>query len=274
MWNLADEEAFTYYCEYLLNSMKENGVTVYRQDFNFAPLGYWQNADRDFYDGRTGICENHYVTNLYRYLDYLTENIDGLIIDNCASGGKRLDLEMAFRSIPFWRSDYNCAVHYNLFEATQSQTYGLSFWLPISGTALNMQSEYSSRSAVMPLMLMDFYANTHPDFSFHKEQRELMAGRYYPLDFGSFDKNKMHAMQYSTDDGLAGTALIYKRPDVAKTEYTVKLNGLAPAKTYNIYDIDTPETVYTVTGEELMNKGLSISLPDGEKAIFLMYNAK
>lgn len=274
MWNLADEEAFTYYCEYLLNSMKENGVTVYRQDFNFAPLGYWQNADRDFYDGRTGICENHYVTNLYRYLDYLTENIDGLIIDNCASGGKRLDLEMAFRSIPFWRSDYNCAVHYNLFEATQSQTYGLSFWLPISGTALNMQSEYSSRSAVMPLMLMDFYANTHPDFSLHKEQRELMAGRYYPLDFGSSDKNKMHAMQYSTDDGLAGTALIYKRPDVAKTEYTVKLNGLAPAKTYNIYDIDTPETVYTVTGEELMNKGLSISLPDGEKAIFLMYNAK
>ncbi len=274
MWNLANEEAFTYYCEYLLNSMKENGVTVYRQDFNFAPLGYWQNADRDFYDGRTGICENHYVTNLYRYLDYLTENIDGLIIDNCASGGKRLDLEMAFRSIPFWRSDYNCAVHYNLFEATQSQTYGLSFWLPISGTALNMQSEYSSRSAVMPLMLMDFYANTHPDFSFHKEQRELMTGRYYPLDFGSFDKNKMHAMQYSTDDGLAGTALIYKRPDVAKTEYTVKLNGLAPAKTYSIYDIDTPETVYTVTGEELMNKGLSISLPDGEKAIFLMYNAK
>lgn len=274
MWNLADEDALTYYCEYLVNSMKENGVTIYRQDFNFAPLEYWQNADRDFYDGRTGICENHYVTNLYRFLDYLTANIDGLIIDNCASGGKRLDLEMAFRSIPFWRSDYNCAVHYNLFEATQSQTYGLSFWLPVSGTALNMQSEYSSRSAVMPLMLMDFFANTHPDFSFYKEQRELMTGRYYPIDFGSFDKNKMHAMQYTTDDGLAGTALIYKRPEVTKTEYTVKLNGLVPSKTYSIYDIDTPETVYTLTGEELMNEGFTIPLPDGEKAIFLMYNAQ
>ena len=274
MWNLADEDALTYYCEYLVNSMKENGVTIYRQDFNFAPLEYWQNADRDFYDGRTGICENHYVTNLYRFLDYLTANIDGLIIDNCASGGKRLDLEMTFRSIPFWRSDYNCAVHYNLFEATQSQTYGLSFWLPISGTALNMQSEYSSRSAVIPLMLMDFFSNTHPDFSFYKEQRELMTGRYYPIDFGSYDKDKMHAMQYTTDDGLAGTALIYKRPEVTKTEYTVKLNGLVPEKTYNIYDIDTPETVHTVTGEELMNEGLTISLPDGEKAIFLMYNAQ
>ena len=274
MWNLANEEAFNYYCEYLLNSMKENGITVYRQDFNFAPLGYWQNADKEFYDGRTGICENHYVTNLYRFLDYLTENIDGLIIDNCASGGKRLDLEMTFRSIPFWRSDYNCSFHYNLFEATQSHTYGISFWLPISGSSLYMINEYSSRSAAMPLMLMDFFSNTHPDFSFCKEQREMMAGRYYPLDFGSFDKDEMHAMQYSTHDGLAGTALIYKRSEVTDKEYNIKFNGLVPSKTYNVYDIDNPEKIHTVTGEELMNEGLTINLPDGEKAIFLMYNAQ
>lgn len=274
MWNLANEEAFEYYCEYLLNSMKENGVTIYRQDFNFAPLEYWQNADKDFYDGRTGICENHYVTNLYRFLDYLTANIDGLIIDNCASGGKRLDLEMTFRSIPFWRSDYNCAVHYDLFEATQSQTYGISFWLPISGTALNMQSEYSARSAVMPLILMDFYAHTVPHYNLCTEQREFMTGNYYPLDFGSFDNNKMHAMQYSTEDGLAGTALVYKRPEVIASEYTVKLNGLVPEKTYSIYDIDAPETPYTLTGEKLMSEGLTLTLPEGEKAIILMYNAQ
>lgn len=274
MWNLADEDAFNYYCDYLLNSMKENGVTVYRQDFNFAPLEYWQKADEKFYDGRTGICENHYVTNLYRFLDYLTANIDGLIIDNCASGGKRLDLEMTFRSIPFWRSDYNCAVHYNLFEATQSQTYGLSFWLPMSGTALNMQSEYSARSAVMPMMLMDFFANTHPDFSFFKEQRKYMTGRYYPLDFGSFDKNKMLVMQYSSDDGLSGTALIYKRAEVTNERYTVRFNGLVPGKEYSIYDIDNPDKTYVMTGEALMRAGFSIPLPDGEKAIFLMYNAE
>lgn len=274
MWNLADEEAFDYYSKYLLNSLKENGVTIYRQDFNFAPLEYWQNADKNFYDGRTGICENHYVTNLYRFLDYLCENIDGLIIDNCASGGKRLDLEMTYRSIPFWRSDYNCAVHYDLFEATQSQTYGISFWLPISGTAHNMQSEYSSRSAVIPLMLMDFYANTHPDFNLHQEQREMMGGNYYPLDFGSYDKGKMLSMQYSAEDGLSGTVLIYKRADVNKSEYTVKLNGLVPSQTYSIYDIDSPEKVYDITGEKLMSEGFTLTLPEGEKAIFLMYNAK
>lgn len=274
MWNLANEEAFDFYCEYLLNSMKENGVTVYRQDFNFAPLEYWQKADKEFYDGRTGICENHYVTNLYRFLDHLCENIDGLIIDNCASGGKRLDLEMAFRSIPFWRSDYNCAVHSDLFEATQSQTYGISFWLPISGTALNMTSEYSVRSGVMPLMLMDFYAHTVPHYNLCKDQRAFMTGNYYPLDFGSFDKDKMHAMQYLSEDALSGTAFVYKRVNVKDSEYTVTLNGLVPSETYNVYDIDSPENVYTLTGEELMTDGITLTLPEGEKAIILMYNAQ
>ncbi len=274
MWNLANEEAFDYYCKYLLNSMKENGVTVYRQDFNFAPLDYWQKADEEYYGGRTGICENHYVTNLYRYLDYISENIDGLIIDNCASGGKRLDLEMTYRSIPFWRSDYNCDYHTDLFEATQSHTYGISFWLPINGSALYMKDEYSSRSDIMSLMLMDFYSHQNPDFAYYHEQRELMTGKYYPLDFGSFDKDKMHAMQYSSEDALAGTAFIYKRADVNDTEYTVKLNGLIVSQTYSVYDIDYPEKIYTLTGEELMNEGITLTLPEGEKAIILMYNAQ
>ncbi len=274
MWNLANEEAFDYYCSYLLNSMKENGVTVYRQDFNFSPFKYWKKADKVFYDGRKGICENHYVTNLYRYLDYLSENIDGLIIDNCASGGKRLDLEMTYRSIPFWRSDYNCSYHPDLFEATQSHTYGISFWLPITGSALYMADEYAARSDIMPLMLMDFFSHTHPEFSYHMAQRELMAGKYYPIEFGSTYKDRMHAMQFSTDDASAGTVLIYKRENVESDEYNVKLNGLVYGAVYDVYDVDFPDVIYTLTGSQLMNEGLNIDLPEGKKAIILMFSAK
>ena len=137
-----------------------------------------------------------------------------------------------------------------------------------------MMNEYSARSDIMPLMLMDFYAHKNPDFGFYHEQRELMAGNYYPLDFGSFDKNKMLSMQFAADDALSGTVLVYKRSAVNDKEYTVKLNGLFSDKTYNVYDIDTPDTLYTLTGEELMTKGLTIELPDGEKAIILMYSVK
>ena len=271
MWNLADEEAFKYYADYILDSLKENGVTIYRQDFNFAPLKYWQKADNEYYDGRTGICENHYVTNEYKYLDYLTENVPGLIIDNCASGGKRLDLEMAYRSIAFWRSDYNCAYHPDLFEATQSQTYGISFWLPITGANLYMIDEYTCRSAIMPLMLMDFFSHQNEEFEYYNEQRAQMGERYYPLEFGSFDKDRMLAMQYSTDDASSGMALIYKRANVKDTEYTLYLNGLHTATKYKLYDIDNPEKVYTMEGIELMNYGLTLPLPEGEKAMIIMF---
>ncbi len=274
MWNLANEEAFKYYCDYLLNSMKENGVTIYRQDFNFPPLKYWQQADTEYYGGRTGICENHYVTNLYRYLDYLTENIDGLIIDNCASGGKRLDLEMTYRSIAFWRSDYNCSYHPDLFDATQSQTYGISFWLPVTGANLYMIDEYSARSAIMPLMLMDFYSHQNPEFGLYKEQRALMGGNYYPIDFGSFDNDQMHAMEFINQDATEGAVLIYKRANVKDTEYTVRFNGLKTGLDYKVYDIDNPENVYTEKGIKLMNYGLNISLPEGQKAIILMFSAE
>ena len=274
MWNLADEDAFKYYCDYLLKSLKENGVTIYRQDFNFAPLKYWQKADNEFYDGRTGICENHYVTNEYKYLDYLTENVDGLIIDNCASGGKRLDLEMAYRSIAFWRSDYNCAYHPDLFEATQSQTYGVSFWLPITGANLYMIDEYTCRSAIMPLMLMDFFSHQNEEFEYYNEQRAQMGERYYPLEFGSFDKDKMMAMQFSTEDASSGMALIYKRANVKDTEYTLYLNGLHTATKYKLYDIDNPDKVYTMEGIELMNYGLTLPLPEGEKAMIIMFEAE
>ena len=274
MWNLANEDAFEYYCDYLLKSMKENGVTIYRQDFNFAPLKFWQKADAEYYDGRTGICENHYVTNLYKYLDYLTENIDGLIIDNCASGGKRLDLEMTYRSIAFWRSDYNCAYHPDLFDATQSMTYGISFWLPITGANLYMSDEYAARSAIMPLVLMDFYSHQHPEYSLNLEQRALMGGNYYPLDFGSFDNDKIHAMEFVNEKATAGTVLIYKRTNVKDTEYTIYFNGLKTATNYKIYDIDNPEKFYTEEGIHLMNYGLTIPLPEGQKAIVLMFEAE
>ncbi len=273
MWNLANEEAFKYYCDYLLKSMKENGVTIYRQDFNFAPLKYWQKADAEYYDGRTGICENHYVTNLYKFLDYLTENIDGLIIDNCASGGKRLDLEMTYRSIAFWRSDYNCAYHPDLFDATQSMTYGISFWLPITGANLYMSDEYAARSAIMPLVLMDFFSHQHPEYSLHNEQRALMGGNYYPLDFGSFDNDKLHTMEFISRDAKEGVALIYKRANVKDTEYTLILNGLHTATNYKLYDIDNPEKVYTMSGIDLMQEGLTIPLPEGQKAIIIMFEA-
>jgi len=274
LYNFANDDAVDYLCELIASSLEENGVSLYRQDFNIAPADFWEKADKEFYDGRKGICENHYITNEYRYLDYLTDNVDGLIIDNCAAGGRRLDLEMTRRSVPVWRSDYNCAPHDDILEATQAQTYGLSFWLPLSGTVQYNYDEYSARSSIMPMTVETFGTIYSEYFSVYKEQRKMMSDNFYPLEWGGYDDSRILAMQYSSEDALKGTAFVYKRENVKDTEYTLCLNGLMKDKEYKVYSIDEPENVYTMTGEKLMSDGVKLSLPEGKKAFIIMFEAK
>lgn len=272
MWNMGDPDACEFLCKYISDSLVANGVTMYRQDFNFTPLKYWEKADKNFYDGRTGICENHYVTNLYKYLDCLLDTVDGLVIDNCASGGKRLDIEMTRRSLPLWRSDYNCGnadgtVKDDVLEATQAMTYGLSCWLPYSGTNRYFHSEYASRTAI--LTHQSVYEPDTAEYSKYDDCSHFMTENYYPLTYGGLETDKFLAMQFGNGD--KGTAIIYKRENVKSKYYTLKLNGLNPDSDYELYDIDKEDTIYTLKGAELMSDGLELTINDTPKAVVIIY---
>ncbi len=274
MFNLAEDGATDYLIEYISDFLIENKISIYRQDFNFSPDVFWAQADKVYYGGRKGITENHYVTNLYRYLDGLCEKVDGLIIDNCASGGRRLDLELVRRSVPVWRSDYNCNPHEDILEATQAQTFGISFWLPLSGTVFYSESEYAARSSIMPLGLETFGTVHGEHYGEYINQRKMMNGYYYPLSAGGYFADRMLAMQYSDYSAQSGMALVYKRADITDSEYTVKLNGLKSDTVYSVYDYDKPGTVYEMTGSELMTNGITLTLPEGEKAFIIMFNSQ
>ena len=45
-----------------------------------------------------------HVAGLYEFLDALLAARPHLLVDNCAGGGRRMDLEMLKRSVTFWRS--------------------------------------------------------------------------------------------------------------------------------------------------------------------------
>ena len=269
IWNLADDDACDYLADYITKSLKDNGVSVYRQDFNFEPLTYWHQLDESAYDGRTGICENKYVTNLYKYLDALRKNVSGLVIDNCASGGRRLDLEMMRRSVPLWRSDYNCDRPDDIVEATQSMSYGISFWLPISGTVFYPDTEYSARSSIYPCYSFDINSPFVGDYN---KQRALLYENYYPLAYGGVDTEKILAMQFGNDE--KGEALIYKRADVEESSFIFKPCGLSSDVMYELYDIDDADSKYEALGRDLMQNGMEFELPEGEKALIIMYGVR
>jgi len=126
----------------LSNRIREFGMDVYRNDFNIDPLDFWRSADAP---DRQGITEIRYVEGHYALWDELRARHPGLWIDNCASGGRRIDLETLMRSVPLWRSDTGCAPGHADWD--QVQTIGLNQYLPLLTSCAWEPKAYILRSA-------------------------------------------------------------------------------------------------------------------------------
>ncbi len=123
LFDYGNPEARKWMTGYIGKFIHDQGIDVYRQDFASFPMEKWKAADTD---DRTGISENRYVVGYLAYLDGIFQQNPGLMMDICAAGGKRLDLEHLRRAVPMWRSDF-------ILDPTgmQSQTYGISSWIPV-----------------------------------------------------------------------------------------------------------------------------------------------
>lgn len=86
--------------------IEENALDWLRIDFNISPLGPWRENDAP---DRRGANEIRYVAGLRRLWRSLRKKFPQLVIDNCASGGRRLEFEALRYSIPLWASDMQCA---------------------------------------------------------------------------------------------------------------------------------------------------------------------
>ena len=273
LFDLGNDEACDWLCKYYGDLIEENGIDYYRQDFNMLPAGYWRDADEP---GRSGIKEIRHIENLYKFWDYLLERFPGLLIDNCASGGKRLDWESIGRSAPLWRSDY---YHYDDPDGYQCHTYGLNFFLPIHGTGILLPDQYSFRSSLSSALQCNWKV-TEPDVSVldmqqrireYRDIREYYYEDYYPLsgtgDLTGSDVWLAYQMHRPSDD--SGIVVAFRRQNAPDAEYTVRLGGLTPDASYTLVDCDTQaETVRS--GREL-TEGLTLRLDNPKSSLLIKY---
>ena len=82
--NLGNPDARRWITECISQFITEQGVDLYRQDFNVNPLKAWQNTDTD---DRQGMTENLYVQGYLAYWDDLLRQHPGMLIDSCSGGG-------------------------------------------------------------------------------------------------------------------------------------------------------------------------------------------
>lgn len=277
LYNLSSDEATDWLIDYMINSIEENGVDIYRQDCNINQPSlkmYWEELEEE---GRKGYVENKYVRNYLRFFDAIVE-ATGTFIDCCASGGKRLDLETTKRAVALWRDD-SCYTA----TLTQCQSWGINFFMPYSGQGSLDQSSgtmlYTFRSNMMTYtglpwklsLINESNIDLHKQvIQEHKDYAHYLTQEYYPLTAFSESEDAWMAMQYNDASDSTGIVEVFKRTESKQTEATFYLNGLQADTTYKVTDIDTGDSV-EMTGKDLMCNGVIVCLQEDFAAEIFYY---
>lgn len=279
LFDLGNPEARAFLTDFVSGRIREFGLGCYRQDFNFDPLGYWQAADAP---DRQGLHEIRYVEGLYAFWDALLERHPGLLIDNCASGGRRIDLETIGRATPFWRTDgpRDAIAH-------QCHTQGLLPWVPLSATSQDRaRDDYEFRSSQCSGLCLNWWvagdvpAERIPDdFPFdwakrtlqqYRQVGEYYLGDYYPLTSYSQAADVWMVYQLDRPEHGDGLVVALRRPGCPYEVARWPLRALDPEARYRVTDLDGGVPT-EVQGRELIGSGLRIELPKRPGSALVRY---
>lgn len=277
--NLGHPEARKFVTDFIDSRIKEYRIGCYRQDFNIDPLPFWKSADAP---DRQGITEIRYIEGLYQFWDDLLSRNPGLIIDNCASGGRRLDLETLGRATPFWRSDgpRDAVAH-------QCHTWGLMPWVPLNGTSQDRAGDtYEFRSSMSSTLCLNWWvsgdapaAPIKDDFPFewcrktlaqYLSFRDFYYGDFYPLTTYTKATDAWFAWQFNRPDKADGIVILLRRPESPYETARLRLKGIETSRMYKIRNLDT-NVEENIAGTELLNTGLLATIPTTPGSAIIRY---
>ncbi len=274
LFNMGVPEAQHFLTDFISDRIEEFGLDWYREDANIAPLEYWRHADPP---DRQGITEIRYVEGLYAFWDELLRRHPHLMVDNCASGGRRIDLESIGRSTALHRTDWaHDSIH------AQCHSYGLFQWVPLHmaarGGVLKKGNEYEVRSVMTAGLMTQLWEGDDGELAADAKRlldqylsiRKFYYGDYYPLTPYSQDKGVWMAWQFDLPEDGSGMVQAFRREASVYESARLHLNGLEPDAHYMVTDMDTHDSNERV-GRELMEAGLVVHIPDKPGAVIMTY---
>ena len=269
--NLGNPDARRYITEFLSTAVEQYRLDVLRFDFNVEPAQYWIANDEP---NRSGVTERLYLQGLATMWDELRARHPGLLLDSCASGGRRLDLNVLSRAVVLARSDYEfgsshvgkCTLpaheqgtmplylnHTVDYEASQSMTMGsfLHNAIPF-GAPVRHFCPYATRSAgpaakAVDWGLADWSAVAANGSEFHMVKQAMAEARllrefildaneYFPLlgADAGAATNVWAAYQLHRPDRDDGYAMFFRRCDARAANVSVQLRSLRPSSLYTL----------------------------------------
>jgi alpha-galactosidase len=257
--------------------IKETRLDWMRWDFNVSPLGFWRRADAP---DRQGMTENLYIQGLYAMWDDLRARHPDLVIDNCAGGGRRIDLETLTRGLPLWHSDLQCDGSHP--AADQLQNAGLFRWVPLHGTiTLGYEPAYTFRSALTAGNINvatdadGIINNGRPhtaeaakrSTAITRRVRPSLLGDFYPLFPHVEKEDAWFGYQFHRPDLGSGMALVFRREKCVGESTAVALQGIDPAARYEV-TFEDAGMKKTMTGAELSRLSVTVPQKPGSALVF------
>ena len=265
----------------------EYGAHWIKFDFNLDPMSGCNRTDHGHGAG-DGLYA-HY-RGYDRFLEIIHQRYPDLVLEDCSSGGLRMDfgilsrMHFTFLSDPdyvdqhlqtFWGA--TSFIHpVGCYHFTQSQ---MLEWdngkdevqNPISEQMSRTQFDYYIRSAMMSTVGFSYDLTAWPEWCRQRLKEHVRffqcISKKYIMCGGMFrlTKQPLHrgggercpAFQFTAEDGSA-YVFAFKLKGALEDDCQICLKGLKPERLYQVHYIDRGNT-FTMSGKDLMEKGVKIS---------------
>lgn len=246
--NYGNEDALDYAINVVSSYVKKLNMSCYRQDFNIPTTEIFKYNDEE---GRRGISEIKHITGLYKFWDALIKRHPHLLIDNCSGGGRRIDIESLKRSIPFFRSDYQCNFNENPDVLQVHNATSLAYLPYVGCTSKTKGDTYAIRSSFASSWGGAFYnaifqSMSDEDFRWAKkvtdEYRRIR--KYFSKDFYNhassvLDDTSWAIFQYHDAETESGIVMAFRRENSPFDTVNITLRGLSEDKLYTFENLDS-----------------------------------
>ena len=207
-----------------------------------------------------------------------------LFIDNCASGGRRIDLETMSRSIPLWRSDntvdmldHNPATVMLAAIKNQVMSAGLNRYVPWSTAGQMGAAPYLFRSGFNAGIAFaeDVRPNGYPrellmqGIAEGKRIRKYYFGNFYTLSPVTTSPKDWCVLQYHRTKEQDGMVVAFRRPESPDADFVGGCREIDPAAEYEVtraysYELSPPSRV---KGAELCSLKLHVEQCPGSVVV-------
>ena len=228
-----------------------------------------------------GLTQIRYLQGEYELMDRLRAKYPGMVIESCASGGRRIDLETIRRAHTFWKSDET-----NNLIVARSQETGGNYFLP--GGLINTNLPGASGASTFDLHSLfagplgfatdwtkldsagrQRVTQAIADF---KAVRGLVNKDYYPLFPQTTEAEQWVGWEFFDPATQEGFLTVLRPEQSAMPSAAVRLGGVEPGRRYEFSRLDGSQ-VRQISGSELL-AGLAISLAAGGSEVLRFHEVK